>query len=61
MCLLNFAGGEDEEHCPSNNLCSVNHFRCRTDGMCLPMEKYCDGTKHCADGSDEECRFKPNS
>jgi hypothetical protein len=28
----------------------------------MPMEKYCDGVKHCADGSDEEmCKFKTNS
>lgn len=25
------------------------------------MEKYCDGIKHCADGSDEECKFKTNA
>jgi hypothetical protein len=24
----------------------------------MPMEKYCDGVKHCADGSDEDCKFK---
>lgn len=25
------------------------------------MEKYCDGIKHCADGSDEDCKFKTNA
>ena len=25
------------------------------------MEKYCDGVKHCADGSDEDCTFKTNA
>jgi hypothetical protein len=27
----------------------------------MPMEKYCDGVKHCADGSDEECKIKTNA
>lgn len=26
----------------------------------MPMEKYCDGVKHCADGSDEDCIPKIN-
>lgn len=25
------------------------------------MEKYCDGIRHCADGSDEDCRPKTNA
>lgn len=25
------------------------------------MEKYCDGIRHCADGSDEDCRIKTNA
>lgn len=25
------------------------------------MEKYCDGIKHCADGSDEDCKLKSNA
>lgn len=27
----------------------------------MPMEKYCDGVKHCADGSDEDCVPKINA
>ncbi|XP_058466286.1 sortilin-related receptor-like [Malaya genurostris] len=53
--------GEDEGNCPSQKQCSVKHFKCRSDGMCLPMEKYCNNVVDCADGSDEDCKFKPNS
>ena len=27
----------------------------------MPMEKYCDGIRHCADGSDEDCKIKANA
>lgn len=38
--------GEDEENCPANRAsCSSHEFRCRSDGNCMPMEKYCDGKK----------------
>lgn len=54
--------GEDEENCPANRAsCGENEFRCRSDGTCMRMEKYCDGIKHCADGSDEDCKFKTNT
>lgn len=54
--------GEDEENCPANRAtCGPNEFRCRSDGNCMPREKYCDGVQHCADGSDEDCKFKTNA
>lgn len=58
----NRSSGEDEENCPANRAsCGNNEFRCRSDGNCMPMEKYCDGVKHCADGSDEDCIPKINA
>lgn len=34
--------GEDEENCPANRAsCGSNEFRCRSDGNCMPMAKYC--------------------
>jgi sortilin-related receptor len=54
--------GEDEENCPAQRpICNPNEFRCRLEGNCLPMEKYCDGIKHCADGSDEDCKITKNA
>uniref|UniRef100_A0A182QTE4 Sortilin-related receptor n=1 Tax=Anopheles farauti TaxID=69004 RepID=A0A182QTE4_9DIPT len=53
--------GEDEENCPSSKLCGNNNFRCRTDGMCLPMDRFCNGVQDCVDRSDEECDFKPTT
>ena len=53
--------GEDEENCPAKKTCSSTEFRCRSDSQCMPMEKYCDGIRHCADGSDEDCKFKGNA
>lgn len=59
---LDCSNGEDERNCPEPfHSCGTNEFRCRTNGMCLPMEKYCDNVKNCPDGSDEECGYKPNS
>ncbi|XP_038113433.1 sortilin-related receptor [Culex quinquefasciatus] len=52
--------GEDEGNCPSQKQCSNKHFKCRSDGQCLPMEKYCNGVVDCVDGSDEDCKFKPS-
>lgn len=36
-----------------NNIC-INFFRCRSDGVCISMDKRCNGVKNCVDGSDEE-------
>lgn len=60
---LSLFTGEDEENCPANRAsCAANEFRCRSDGNCMAIEKYCDGVKHCADGSDEDsCVFKTNA
>lgn len=33
--------------------CSRDEFKCTSDGVCLPLELVCDGTKQCFDGSDE--------
>lgn len=42
--------------------CLPNEFRCRSDGNCMSMDKYCNGVKNCADGSDEDmCSFKTNA
>lgn len=62
MFMLSSLTGEDEENCPAQRpMCKENEFRCRLEGNCLPMEKYCDGIRHCADGSDEDCRPKTNA
>jgi sortilin-related receptor len=59
---LCFSPGEDEENCLVHRAsCGSNEYRCQSDGKCIPMEKYCDGTKHCSDESDEECKFKTNA
>lgn len=53
--IARLISGEDEENCPANRAsCGQNEFRCRSDGNCMPMSKYCDGVLNCADGSDEQ-------
>lgn len=52
--------GEDEDNCPIIKSCSYNSFKCRIDGTCLPMEKYCNKVDDCVDKSDEDCSFKLN-
>ena len=61
--------GEDEQHCKhvcsvSNINCMLechvkdeckcidNYFQCLSGG-CIPLQKFCDKTLHCEDGSDE--------
>ena len=61
--------GEDEQNCqhicndPNVNcitecsidkrcICSDNYFQCFSGG-CIPLQKLCDNTEHCTDGSDE--------
>lgn len=33
--------------------CKVSEFACKGSGICLPLDKYCDGFDHCGDLSDE--------
>lgn len=33
--------------------CKVSEFACKGSGLCLPLDKYCDGIDHCGDFSDE--------
>ena len=32
--------------------CTMAQFPCRSQ-QCIGLDQYCDGVKHCADGSDE--------
>ena len=34
--------------------CGHDMFQCRFSRECLPMAKYCDMSKDCKDGTDEE-------
>lgn len=44
-----------EEDSGSNESCSsLHHYRCRSDGYCVPLSARCDGWQHCSDNSDEE-------
>ena len=35
-------------------MCNRNEFLCRSTGICLPSEQYCDGQDNCGDNSDEQ-------
>ena len=35
------------------NLCNIDEYNCFDGLQCIPMERFCDGIKHCRDGSDE--------
>ena len=37
----------------SAHVCSDDRFRC-DNHKCIPMQRRCDGFRHCADGSDEK-------
>lgn len=41
---------------PSNNHLTFFFLflRCRSDGVCLSIDKHCNGVSNCVDGSDEE-------
>lgn len=34
-----------------------DEFTCENNGQCLPTAKICDGTRHCADASDENAEM----
>lgn len=38
---------------PAVSHCSSKEFECVSDQKCIPIEKYCDYTTDCDDGSDE--------
>lgn len=50
---------DDEQNCEHYvahhevTACTKDEFKCNSDGVCLPLELVCDGTKQCFDGSDE--------
>lgn len=33
--------------------CKISEFACKGSGLCLPLDKYCDGIDQCGDLSDE--------
>lgn len=33
--------------------CKISEFSCKGSGLCLPLDKYCDGIDQCGDLSDE--------
>lgn len=37
--------------------CPLNHWLCDTQAKCIPLIDLCDGSKDCADGSDELRRY----
>ncbi len=43
----------DEMNCV-NWTCVRGMEKCQDGSMCLKTKKFCDGTDHCADGSDED-------
>ncbi|KFM70445.1 MAM and LDL-receptor class A domain-containing protein, partial [Stegodyphus mimosarum] len=48
---------------PTASVCTVNQYKCRSGApLCIPLEKRCDFTLDCSDGSDEEtcgpCSFE---
>lgn len=43
------------------NRCSEDQFTCK-NSACIPVDKRCDGTRHCIDGSDESnCSYTKSS
>ncbi|KYN08346.1 Limulus clotting factor C, partial [Cyphomyrmex costatus] len=41
----------------SQHECRDQEFACENRRQCLPMTKVCDGTRHCADASDESAKL----
>lgn len=41
------------ELCTGNSDCEQNEYRCQDHSECIFIERFCDGTIHCSDGSDE--------
>ena len=46
------ASGEDERECQP--LVCPGMFKCREEGICLPLHEVCDGVRHCLISGDDE-------
>jgi len=45
---------ENLEYCTSPLECTLDEFRCRIYGKCIPKSKIGDGNRDCLDGEDED-------
>uniref|UniRef100_A0A5S6R099 Chitin-binding type-2 domain-containing protein n=1 Tax=Trichuris muris TaxID=70415 RepID=A0A5S6R099_TRIMR len=53
--VLDCADGEDENNCPS---CSMSEFPCLIGGICIPMERRCNGMPDdCFDGTNADEKY----
>ncbi|XP_038048392.1 low-density lipoprotein receptor-related protein 4-like isoform X2 [Patiria miniata] len=55
LCLDGTRLLRDGRSCETRPICERSEFQCKTDGLCIPLTRTCDGQAHCTDGSDEEC------